>query len=280
MNNLLPPILMAFLATGAAAQEVTPADVDTPPPGASLFPEQRPADLGAAEEKSDMPEAGQGVAETSEPDPEAAGSDAVPEREASAPPAPERLAVDAEALAACQGELRATGASFDIPETIADSENPECGIKNPIQLRGLPGGIELKPAGLMRCETALALVRWTEDHVRSAAEQLPERGALVSIEQGSTYICRRRNSREDGKISEHAFGNAVDIMAFHFEAGDPIPVQPRERDGTMAEAFQDAVRATACLHFTTVLGPGTDPSHADHLHLDIKARNGGFRLCQ
>lgn len=278
MNNLLPSILMAFLTTGAAAQEVPPADSDTPPPGASLFPEQRPEDLGAEEEGGDRPEAGQGVAETSEP--EAAASDEEIEREESAPPAPERLAVDAEALAACQRDLRATGASFDIPETIADSENAECGIKNPIQLRGLPGGIELKPAGLMRCETALALVRWTEDHVRSAAEQLPERGALVSIEQGSTYICRRRNSREDGKISEHAFGNAVDIMAFHFDAGEPIPVQPRERDGTMAEAFQDAVRATACLHFTTVLGPGTDPSHADHLHLDVKARNGGFRLCQ
>ncbi|MEG4644742.1 extensin family protein [Paracoccus sp. APAP_BH8] len=28
------------------------------------------------------------------------------------------------------------------------------------------------------------------------------------------------------------------------------------------------------------LGPGANAAHVDHLHLDIKARRGGFRLCQ
>ena len=75
-------------------------------------------------------------------------------------------------------------------------------------------------------------------------------------------------------------GNGIDITGFRFASGAPIPIQPRERDGGMAEAFQDTVRATACLHFTTVLGPGTDATHSDHLHLDVIARSSGFRLCQ
>ena len=84
----------------------------------------------------------------------------------------------------------------------------------------------------------------------------------------------------DGKLSEHAFGNAIDIMAFGFKDGSQIKVAPREREGSREESFQDAVRATACLHFTTVLGPGSDDAHSNHLHLDVIARSGGFRLCQ
>ncbi|MFD2843675.1 extensin family protein [Paracoccus cavernae] len=29
-----------------------------------------------------------------------------------------------------------------------------------------------------------------------------------------------------------------------------------------------------------MLGPGTNAAHDNHLHLDIKARKGGFRICQ
>ncbi|MEO6301119.1 MAG: extensin family protein, partial [Paracoccaceae bacterium] len=32
--------------------------------------------------------------------------------------------------------------------------------------------------------------------------------------------------------------------------------------------------------FSTVLGPGSNTSHDDHLHLDIMARDNGFRLCE
>jgi hypothetical protein len=97
---------------------------------------------------------------------------------------------------------------------------------------------------------------------------------------GSTYVCRRRNNSATGKMSEHAIGNAIDIMSFEFKGRDPIPVSPRAGDGTVEEAFQRAVRGGACLHFTTVLGPGSNASHADHLHLDIIRRNRGYRLCR
>ena len=50
--------------------------------------------------------------------------------------------------------------------------------------------------------------------------------------------------------------------------------------GDMEVAFQNAVQGAACLFFSTVLGPGSNAAHDDHLHLDIKARRGGFRLCQ
>jgi hypothetical protein len=81
-------------------------------------------------------------------------------------------------------------------------------------------------------------------------------------------------------LSEHSFGNALDVIGFSFQNGAPIRMEPRADTGTIEEAFQRAVRGGACLSFTTVLGPGTDAAHADHLHLDIRDRDGGYRICQ
>ena len=69
-------------------------------------------------------------------------------------------------------------------------------------------------------------------------------------------------------------------MGFRFAQGPSVTIGPRTAQDSLANAFQDAVRATACLDFSTVLGPGSDPSHEDHLHLDIKARDNGFRICE
>ncbi|WP_323765004.1 extensin family protein [Marinovum sp.] len=290
-------LIAAVLATPVLAQEDAPARPG-PPPETSLTPMLRPGDLGKAAETPEVetPEIEVPAAETAETAPPAMKAPEAETPEAGAPgyvapdneisvidpepPVPDRIAFDAAALAACHAALDDLGVSYREIDPIAEPEDAGCGIRQPVEVTGLPGGVALEPTGQMRCETALALAQWVQDFALPASEALPERGRLSAIEQGSTYVCRRRNNAPDGKLSEHAVGNGVDIMSFRFAEGPPIPVMPRERDGTMAEAFQDAARATACLHFTTVLGPGSDEAHADHLHLDVLARRGGFRLCQ
>lgn len=188
------------------------------------------------------------------------------------------LAEAPEELERCLDALEETGAEFERAETVAD-DDPDCGIVNPVRLNSLPGGIELSPAPLLRCDAALATAQWTVNHLIPAAETLG-RGEMTRIPTGTGYQCRRRNNSATGPLSEHAFGNAIDVMGFEFSDGEAIPVEPREDEGTLAEAFQRTARAASCLHFTTVLGPGTDEAHADHLHLDVKERRGGYRLCQ
>ena len=182
------------------------------------------------------------------------------------------------ALAHCEAQLRKLGASFDRIEPVTGENG--CGIEAPYSIGEIVPGVALSPDSQLRCETALALARWAEQVVVPAAEALPDDVSLARINHGSTYVCRRRNGSATGKMSEHAIGNAVDIMGFEFEGRDPIPVSPRAGDGTVEEAFQRAVRGGACLHFTTVLGPGTNASHANHLHLDIIKRSRGYRLCE
>ena len=132
----------------------------------------------------------------------------------------------------------------------------------------------------MRCETALALSRWTKEMVLPAAAlALPEK-KVTAIANASTYICRNRNSAENGKISEHAKGNAVDISTISFDKGEPLVMKPRGEDGTPEGAFQRTITAAACLFFRTVLSPGSDATHQDHLHLDVLERKGGYLYCR
>ena len=190
-----------------------------------------------------------------------------------------QLAEDDDAFAACIADLDALGAVYTVVEQEIRADDPDCGIARPVTVTEVVPGVLFTPAATLRCETALAAARWVGTHVVPAAEPLG-RGAVRALELGGSYQCRRRNNAATGKLSEHSFGNAIDVMAFTFADGDPIAVEPREDEGTLAEAFQRSARATSCLHFATVLGPGTDAAHADHLHMDVKARRGGFRLCQ
>ncbi|WP_144577171.1 extensin family protein [Agrobacterium sp. DE0009] len=186
---------------------------------------------------------------------------------------------DPAALQACLGALKEIGAEFKPLEPIRDEEQG-CGIESPVELSVVLPGIKLEPAGTMRCETALALSRWTKEiMLPAAAIAMPEK-KVTAIANASTYICRNRNSAENGKISEHAKGNAVDISTISFDRGEPLVMKPRGEDGTPAGAFQRTITAAACLFFRTVLSPGSDATHQDHLHLDVLERKGGYLYCR
>jgi hypothetical protein len=279
-------LALALLAAPASGQtEAAPeATSEMAAPAASVAPTQRPEDLetsteaAMADPESRVPEDDpMGMAD----DDEAidASENEVVVIDDPAAPIWERLREPDDAFEQCLSALRDHGTEFTLAEgPITDDAVPDCGIARPVEVTEIVPGVALNPDSVMRCATARALAGWVDEFVLPASRVLPERGEVTALEHGSTYVCRQRAS--GGRISEHGFGNAIDVMGFRFETGEPIPVEPRERDGTFAEAFQDAVRSAACLRFTTVLGPGTDAAHADHLHLDVKERRGGFRLCQ
>lgn len=231
--------------------------------------EKTPADKGSDDAKGKSE--GKNGGEQQKPADEAAK----PEEKPPEPVKPE----DPAALEACLGALKEIGAEFKKLEPIRDEEQG-CGIEAPIELSVVLPGIKLEPSGTMRCETALALSRWTKEMMLPAAAiALPER-KVTSIANASTYICRNRNSAETGKISEHAKGNAVDISTIAFDKGEPLVMKPRGEDGTPEGAFQRTITAAACLFFRTVLSPGSDATHQDHLHLDVLERKGGYLYCR
>jgi hypothetical protein len=173
--------------------------------------------------------------------------------------------------------LENEGTLFEILPSI-EGQN-DCGILIPVSVKSFADNIKLNPASELSCETALAASKWVKASVIPAAKASFPGDMLVSVNHGSTYVCRTRNRAEGAKLSEHAKGNAIDIISFQFESGKSVVIEPRQRTGSIEESFQKAVRFGACLYFTTVLGPYSDPHHDDHLHLDTAERSRGYRLC-
>lgn len=175
---------------------------------------------------------------------------------------------------ACRERLKTLGVEFE--EHKAES-NPEigCSIPYPIVLKTLGKSIGIAPGAELNCAMAEAAARFAADVVQPAAKA--EFGAdLKSIGQASAFVCRPRHGA--GKLSEHAFGNALDIAGFTLSDGKTIEVGPAppEKEGR----FLNAVRKAACGPFKTVLGPGADSDHSLHFHLDLEPRRHGGTFCQ
>jgi hypothetical protein len=272
MHRLFPLPLLVVVSLGVTLPEDGPVPTLNPRPAPQTTDSAPVPTAKPPEDKASTPS--QKDAEDKTPSKQDTGSADKP----ASKPSINAPKADEAALAHCEAELRKLGAVFERQEPLRGENG--CGIEAPYRLDEIIRDVALSPSSQMRCETALALAQWTDTVVVPAAAALPEKVTLTRINHGSTYVCRRRNNSATGKMSEHAIGNAVDVMSFEFKGHDPIPVSPRAGDGTVEEAFQRAVRGGACLHFTTVLGPGTNASHADHLHLDIITRRGGYRLCE
>lgn len=219
---------------------------------------------------------------TDSPAGEKPADDKKPEQKTSEPaeaPPPPIMTEDPAAYSQCLKDLTAAGVTFVEKPQIDDGDG--CGIDKPVEVSSILPGVTLSPKATLRCEAALELSKWVQTVVLPAAEQaLPDKGKLTSVNQASSYICRKRNSQSTGKISEHARGNAIDIAALSFEKGKVDMTIAEEKNPTMSGAFQRTLNASACLYFTTVLAPGSDETHMDHMHLDLIKRNNDARFCR
>jgi hypothetical protein len=135
------------------------------------------------------------------------------------------------------------------------------------------GPVALKPVATLACPIVSVLDRWLADSVQPAAMRWF--GArVVEIKQISAYSCRGRNGDGSNRISEHAFGNALDIAAFTLADGRRIVVETGWHGLPEEQGFLRDVQAAACRQFTTVLAPGSNPAHYNHIHVDLRRRAG------
>lgn len=175
----------------------------------------------------------------------------------------------------CLERLTARGIKVEALPAISDGA---CQAVRPFKLKSVGGAVLLAPEATLQCAVAEALAAWASEVVVDEARRHLG-SALKAIHIGTSYQCRPRNQQADAQLSEHAFANAVDVMGFAFDQAPAIVVGAQIPDGP-AFRFLAAIRQRACAHFTTVLGPGSDPYHHDHLHLDLRLRRGNVRLCQ
>ena len=174
---------------------------------------------------------------------------------------------------ACQQELRSIGVIFEAQAPI--SEAAGCKIAAPLSVSALGSGISLQPAGVMNCAMADTTAKFARSVISPLAKSIYG-SELATMANASTYVCRPRNGTS--KLSEHAFGNALDIARFTLVDGRAIDVAATEDEKD--RKFLDGIRKAACGPFKTVLGPGSDADHATHFHLDLAPRHNGGTFCQ
>ena len=141
------------------------------------------------------------------------------------------------------------------------------------------GPVEVKPAATLACPLVSALDQWIATAVQPAALRWFHQ-PVVEIKQISAYSCRGMNGNSNAHISEHAFGNALDIAGFVLADGHKVTVQYGWHGSAEEQAFLHDVQLAACNEFTTALAPGANIYHYNHIHVDLMRRYSGQRICQ
>jgi hypothetical protein len=153
-----------------------------------------------------------------------------------------------------------------------------CAVEDVVRLEAvmLPDKtrVAVTPPAILRCTFAEAVAHWVRDAIAPA---IRSRGtALKAIDNFASYECRGRNRRADAKLSEHGKGNALDVRSIRLADGKIVELT----DPHVPKELREVLRRSTCERFTTVLGPGSDGFHENHVHVDLVERRRGHRICQ
>jgi hypothetical protein len=177
---------------------------------------------------------------------------------------------------ACQGAL-AQVAQFQPLPAIAGAG--ECVAADVVLLKGitLPDRTELAiaPPATLRCTMAEQVARWVREDVFPSV-QVMAGTKLGTLDELASYDCRTQNHIRGAPTSEHGLANALDVRDFKLANGKVLNLT----DVTVAKSWREVLRASACARFMTVLGPGSDGYHEEHIHLDLAEHRGDYRICE
>jgi hypothetical protein len=175
----------------------------------------------------------------------------------------------------CQLRLAKVAAFRPIPVLVGPGE---CGAVDAVLLETviLPDQtkVALAPPATLRCPMAEQIAQWLREDVAPAVLKLGV--ALRGLDNFDSYECRGRNRVRGATLSEHGRANALDVRGFRLTDGRTIGLT----DVSVARDWRDAIRASACARFSTVLGPGSDGAHEEHIHLDLADRHNGYKVCE
>lgn len=261
---------LSFVPIGRAEARKYPAPIDifnlgAPKPRAISraaripLPKPRPEEAPKVSDKA--PEQADGNTSADKPD---------ADKPAEAAPPPEKQA------SACRLALTE---EIAIAPSIPDIRGPgACGGEDLVRLEAivLPDKrkVTVKPAAILRCSMASAIADWVRKDMAPLATSL---GSTISdLDNFDSFQCRGRNRVAGAMLSEHGKANAIDIRAVKLANGQSIGFTDR----TASREVRERVLQSVCARFSTVLGPGSDWYHEDHIHLDLAHRRNDYRICQ
>ncbi|ERF83909.1 MAG: hypothetical protein C207_02966 [Bradyrhizobium sp. DFCI-1] len=238
------------------------------------LPKPRPAEAPAANETpaaSEVPPAAAPeppAAETQRPGAPAETAKPAEVTKSTEPPRPQ--------LSACR---QALSEDVALAPSIPDIHGAGgCGGEDLVRLEAivLPDKrkVAVKPAAILRCKMAAAVADWVRTDIAPLAQRLG--GGISNLDNFDSFECRGRNRIVGAQLSEHGRANALDVRAFGLANGKSISLTDR----SVPRDLRETVLHSVCARFSTVLGPGSDWYHEDHIHLDLAERRSNYRICQ
>jgi hypothetical protein len=137
----------------------------------------------------------------------------------------------------------------------------------------------LNPPATLACPIVSALDRWVSQGVQPAAMRWFG-SPVATIKQIGSYSCREMVGAGGDFVSEHAFGDALDVAGFTLADGRAITVKDGWHGTPEQQGFLHDVQLSACEMFSTVLAPGYNVYHYDHIHVDLMRRDSGRHPCR
>jgi hypothetical protein len=194
------------------------------------------------------------------------------EREKAAEPAPPKAPEPSACRVALTEEIA-------IAPSIPDIRGPGgCGGEDLVKLEAivLPNKhrVAVTPPATLRCRMAAEIADWVRTDVAGVAADLGSEPAV--LDNFDSYECRGFNRVPGAHLSEHGRANALDLRAIKLADGKSIELTDR----TVPRDLRERVLHSVCARFMTVLGPGSDWFHEDHIHLDLMERRNNYKICQ
>jgi hypothetical protein len=198
-------------------------------------------------------------------------------------PSPDKPNKPAEAASPPENQLSACRTALTeeiaVAPSIPDIHGPgACGGEDLVRLEAivLPDKrkVAVKPAAILRCTMASAIANWVRTDMVPLAASLGS--TITDLDNFDSFECRGRNRIVGAMLSEHGKANALDVRSLKLANGQSIGLTDR----SMSRDVRERVLHSVCSRFSTVLGPGSDWYHEDHIHLDLAQRRNDYRICQ
>ena len=261
-------VLLAATAM-AAAQDGVYSNM-APNLAPSLAPSLAPPALSAQRSKP-----GPGASRAARPLPFVLPQQFAPPQEAYASLPESAAAAAPTAPSACQLRLAKIAAFQALPTLVGAGE---CGATDAVLIDTViladQTKVAVTPPATLRCPMAEEIAHWLRDDVAPAVKDFGP--PLRALDNFASYDCRGRNNIRAAQLSEHGRADALDVRDFKLADGRSLGLT----DVNVAKNWRDGIRLSACARFSTVLGPGSDGFHEEHVHLDLAERHNGYKVCE
>jgi hypothetical protein len=148
----------------------------------------------------------------------------------------------------------------------ADSPDAKCPLNDALRVQG--GDVALSSSFLASCRLAVSFALF-EHHALQPAAQTVYGQAVTRVDHLGSFACRNVYGRENGRLSQHATANALDIAGFRLADGRSISVLKDWPKDNQDARFLRQVHDGACDVFSVVLGPDYNAAHRNHFHVDV-----------